>query len=64
MTEPVTTTVLAALPPPTPAASLADAATAPLAPGTPLAALGFAALLIGSLGVLVVANAGGVASRR
>jgi uncharacterized repeat protein (TIGR01451 family) len=54
-------------PPPTqsqPAASLPNAATAPPATGSPLATLGFAALLIGTLGVLVVANARGVARRR
>lgn len=50
--------------PPTPAASLADAATAPPATGSPLATLGFAALLIGALGALVVANARGVAKPR
>lgn len=51
-------------PPATPVASLADAATAPPTSGSPLATLGFAALLIGSLGALVLANARGVVSRR
>jgi uncharacterized repeat protein (TIGR01451 family) len=52
------TTVLGASP--TPAASLADAATAPPATGSPLATLGFGLLLIGALGALLVANARGV----
>lgn len=41
---------------PTPAASLLNAATADPATGSPLVALGFAALLIGSLGTLAFAN--------
>ena len=48
----------------TPAASLADAATVPPASGSPLATLGFALLLIGALGALVVANSRGVVGRR
>jgi uncharacterized repeat protein (TIGR01451 family) len=60
----VQTTVLAAPPSPTPAASLPNAATVPPEPGSSWMALGFAALLIGTLCALVVANAHGVARRR
>jgi hypothetical protein len=45
-----------AVPAPTPAASLADAATAAPNPASPLATLGFALLLIGSLGTLAFVN--------
>ena len=57
------TTMPAPTPTPTPTASLVYAATT-LSLGSPLAALGFAALLIGTLGVLVVVNVRGVARRR
>jgi uncharacterized repeat protein (TIGR01451 family) len=50
------TTVVGA--PATPAASLADAATAPLVTGSPLAMLGFGLLLIGALGAVAVVNRG------
>lgn len=50
--------------PPTPAASLLDAATADPVTGSPLEMLGFALLLLGSLGTLILVNAQGVVRRR
>lgn len=50
--------------PPTPVASLADAATAAPNTGSPLAMLGFALLLMGSLAALILVNAQGVVRRR
>jgi hypothetical protein len=49
---------------PTPAASLLDAATAAPSTGSPLATLGFALLLIGSLGTLAVVSVHAAVSRR
>jgi hypothetical protein len=49
---------------PTPVASLVDAATAAPSAGTPLATLGFALLLIGSLGTLAVVSVRAAVSRR
>ncbi|HEV7200506.1 MAG TPA: DUF11 domain-containing protein [Candidatus Limnocylindria bacterium] len=52
------------MPPPTPAASLADAAMAPSEPSGPLTSLGFAVLLFGALGALAVMSGRRVLPRR